>query len=82
MQVAADQPVLDITEVTILLVSIRLVHCLYIIVLLAYYSTDISLNLLSVLASMQLFNIIKTPDICYKLSFNNINYYLLLTSNA
>jgi hypothetical protein len=45
---------------------------------------DISLNLLSVsvLSSIWPLNIIKAYSVYYKLSLNNINYYLLLASNA
>ncbi len=63
-----------------MLVCICPVNCPRTIVLLLSHGPDISLNLFSILAISHIINL-KAPGISYKLSLNNINYYLLPISN-
>ncbi len=76
----SHEAILHITKVSIVLVSICPVNCSRAIVLLLSYSPDISLNLFSILVISYITNL-KAPNISYKLSLNNFNYYLLLVSN-
>jgi hypothetical protein len=51
---------------------------------LAYYSANISLNLLSIsiLSSIWPLDVVEARGVRRELSLNDINYYLLLASNA
>jgi hypothetical protein len=64
-----------------MLVYISAVNSLYTIVPLLGHYLNISLDLLGVLIISRVINL-EVPNISYKLSLNNTNYYLALVSNV
>ena len=72
-----DKAILYTLKINIILVYIYPVNSPCIIVLLLSYNPNISLNLFGILIISLIINL-KAPNISYKLSFNNTNYYLLL----
>ena len=75
-----DKAILYTLKINIILVYIYPVNSPCIIVLLLSYNPNISLNLFGILIISLIINL-KAPNISYKLSFNNTNYYLLLISD-
>ena len=75
-----DKAILYTLKINIILVYIYPVNSPRIIVPLLNYNPNISLNLFGILIISLIINL-KAPNISYKLSFNNTNYYLLLISN-